>query len=59
MLCLIWRQIDVIVETGSGQMDKWTKAHTAKALKAKMAAEKKQVALVNAMADIQVNKHMR
>ena len=57
--CLIWRQIGVIVEAGWGQMGKWTKAYTTRAHKAKMAAEKKQMALVNAVADILVNRNMR
>ena len=57
--CLIWRQIGVIVEAGWGQTGKWTKAHTTKAHKAKMAAENKQIALVNAVADILVHRNMR
>ena len=40
-------------------MGKWTKANTTRAHKAKMAAEKKQMALVNAVADILVNRNMR
>ena len=48
----MWRQIDVIVEAGWVLMVEWTKAHTAKAPKAKMTAEQKQIVLGDDVADM-------